>query len=206
MAMRNRKLWIPLALIVMLAAATVVYAMVIEGREGNLVSATSEGHLNAKCITVPLSHHTNHHEKETYVWNFALTPSAANAEFVYMKNTAEEDLVIDKLLVAADTDEIITILHTVTGTASTYTDTEGVNLNAGSGNLADCDYYISESITGLSAGSLARKWYVDGGTGTKVFDIPSGIILPKNATMMMTAKAGSISLTGTIVGYFHEAD
>ena len=201
---KRLKFWVPVGLIAALGFAAVVYAMVIQGSEGNYVKADSEGHMKVYAVSVPIIHHVNEMEKEVYSWAINLTPGAASAEFVYLKNNSDLELVINKLYFAANTDETISILHTVTGTPVTYTDTEGSNFNAGSANKEDANFYVGENITGLSAGTLINRFVVDGGTGSQSFVLSPEIILPKNATLMMTAKSGSIALTGAVIGYFHE--
>uniref|UniRef100_A0A6M3II40 Uncharacterized protein n=1 Tax=viral metagenome TaxID=1070528 RepID=A0A6M3II40_9ZZZZ len=201
---KRLRLWIPVGVVAGLAVAAVVYAMVIQGSEGNLVSATSEGMLKTRSVVRPTQLHVNWDDAQVYSWQFNLTPSAAGANFAYFKNTGTDTMVIEKVIIAANTDETVTLSHTVTGTPATYTDTEGTNMNVGSANKADCDYFISLGMTGLSGGSVIRRWVVDGGTGSYLFEIESGIIIPKNGTVVLSAKSGSIALTGTVTGYFHE--
>ena len=70
-----------------------------------------------------------------------------------------------------------------------------VNLNSGSGNIADGVFQHGNDITGLS-GNTAYRIYHESSNETKYINFEMDIILPKNTAFAMYAGTGTTALVG----------
>jgi hypothetical protein len=119
-----------------------------------------------------------------------ITAASAGNYIIYLKNThTSKYIVIVKIKHRCeDANGTISIWLDVSGTpGGTLTTLTPGNRNAGSNNTADCTYYYSTDITGLSGGRKVGSVYGKAGEEF-VHAIPcSGYILPPNGTLAIKA-------------------
>ena len=180
--------------------------LTIEGGTGNGYSAgvTSENRLLTDCVTKSIEHQTNHTDGKSFSIPFSATPTASGDCFFLMKNEDDLDIVIEGVNLYLPAAEYFDIKIGDTGTPIDGTDITPVNLNAGSGILADGTFQQGNNITGLSGGSTAYRIHKLAGTGTENHNFEQDIILPKNTVLTMYVQTGTTALDGFIDFYYHD--
>lgn len=166
----------------------------------------TENRLMSSCVSASLEHYINHKEGQAYSLLVSQTPTGANDCFLYIKNNSDTDMVVEELNIYAATDEIIEIKVNDSGTTSGGTAATPVNLNAGSGNLADCTCETGNDITGLSGGSTVERLRVNASTQHENFNMPQDLIIPLNSTLTIYAVTGAIALEMSLYFNFHSSE
>jgi len=175
-------------------------------RNGKTVGVTNSNMIKSSSISANIVHYNNHAVGKTFTMKIDVTPSGANQCFAYMKNTSDDDIVIDSFVLSCPTDENVQVKLGDNGTAAAGTDIVPVNMNAGSGHLADGIFETGVDITGLNGGSTVINLFINGGESSRVFSPSSSIIIPKNKTMTLYAVAGSIALNIGILFSYDSGD
>lgn len=171
---------------------------------------TSKNRLSTSSIMREYVHAANL-QGNLYHHNFDTTVSGSEACISYTKNTSNDYLVINNILLSVTGAFEMWTKVRVDGTPSEVTEVEPVNVNAGSGNLATGEFYTannSDGIQGLSGGdSSFRLRYFDGVYST-MFPIGSKIILPKNTTaaLYVDTKGDSLNFMGHINFNYEEGE
>jgi hypothetical protein len=180
--------------------------IIIEDGTGNgyTTQVSKENKLEVNAVTQTKEHYINHHEGQAYNVLFEITPSGAGDCFFYMKNSSENDLVIEGIWIKLAANDYIEIKIGDTGTASGGTDVTPVNLNAGSGNVAEGTFQHGVDITGLSGGSTALKlWHVSS-AGSNYTNFNQDVFIPKNKILSLYIGTGTASISGGIVFNYHD--
>jgi len=173
---------------------------------GYKAEINEENRIKAECVAITSAHHANHHEKEAYSFRIDVTPTGAGDCIGYIKNNSNNDMVIEEIVVAVDSNETIIIKIGDIGTPSGGSSVSLTNLNAGAGNIADVTAESGVDITGLSGGAIAMGFFVKGGESSMQFPIPPSFIIPKNQTISFYVKTGAIPvLVGALITFHNHA-
>ncbi len=150
--------------------------------------------------------HVNEDENEAYTVMVDITSASTDDDFFYLKNTSDDDLIVSKIEGwCDDANQEISVYIGATDAGTAAGDAlVPANLNAGSGNAADCDCTQDATDLAITGGRVGRllKFPVTA-LELVVFNFEStGIILPKNQRLhMQAALAGLINLNITF--YYH---
>jgi len=189
--------------------------MLIEdgGGSGQKMQITSEGRAKVISVSASTEHNVNHEHGKAYQAEFACDPDGAGDCFFYLKNTDDTDIVVEGVwLSLAGADEIqCKIGDTGTAVKTKGADITPVNMNAGSGNEADCLCYSNTAdgavdITGLSGGLTFQTIWVTAAASSNYFNFECDVIVPKNQAITLYAVGGDAAIRGTVVFDFHDKD
>lgn len=173
---------------------------------GRAAKVDEEGKLTTHSIVEEEALHVNVDEKETYVVLVDVTSASTADDFFYLKNTDDKDLVIYRIEGwCDDAEQEISVLIGATDAGTDAGDAlVPVNMNAGSGNTADCDCTQDATDLAITGGrTIALLKFPATVLELASWDFQSGIILPKNQRCHMEAAlAGLINLT--IYFYYHD--
>jgi len=177
---------------------------------GFLAQVDSKNRLHGYNVVEQEAEWINRVEKEMYSgsWDGGITSTAADDVIVYLKNTSSKDLIITR------------IKHRCTGangTISFWVNMDGTpggvlttltpaNRNAGSNNVADCEYYKSADITGLSSGRKIGSVYGKADEEFEYADPCSGFIVPPNANFAIKTSSNTVTHYGGIGFYFRDQE
>jgi hypothetical protein len=187
--------------------------MQIEGGTGNGYKAkvTEENMLLTRAVTVSDEHHVNVDEGEAYSWYFTTDPDAADDCVFYLKNDSDADLILEGMdLFVTDDCDVYVKLGGSGAYATGTTAVVGANLNAGSGNVADCTCGkhtdIEAAGSTFSGGTEVARYAYQSGTlvDTHHINFPCDLIVPKNQIFTIWVDTISIVIQCTVWGYFHD--
>ena len=178
---------------------------------GHSVQVNAENQICTSAITQTLDNHSNIIHKTSYNAVFAVNPDGADDCIFYLKNDDDQNIIIEGIWLQSSGAEEVYLKIGETGTAvkTSGADITPVNLNVGSGNLADCTCYSNAGdgavdITGLSGGSIFQKYWITAAADTKFFNFEQDIILPKNKTFTIYCVGGDTNIRGTACFFFHD--
>lgn len=172
--------------------------MIIHSGSGNGKSAhvSNLGRLLTNAIATSPEHFANHIHGQAYSINFNATPTGPGDCFFYLKNTGENDMIIEGFGLKLAANEYIDIVLGDSGTPAGGGAITPVNLNSGSGNALDATVQDGNDITGLSGGSTAYRFYNASSNGTQYTNFEMDIILTKNSVFTMYVQTGTTALAG----------
>ena len=186
--------------------------MIIEDGKGTgrTAKVNSENMLHTLAVTQTIEHHVNLAEGDSYNALFAVNPDGADDCIFYLKNLADENIVIEGVWWQTSAAEEVYYKLGDVGTAvkTNGADITPANLNAGSGHIADCLCYSNTAdgavdITGLSGGRTIQKLWLTSAETTS-FNCEQDIVVPKNQTFTIYCVDGDTLLRGTVIFYFHD--
>lgn len=186
--------------------------MIRDGKgNGSLAEVDSQNRLMTYSIVEDEATYVNRIFGETYsgFWtSTGITASTAGNWVIYLKNIhATKHLVVERLKHRCEDDS---------GSMSFWLNVDGVpagslttltpsNRNAGSNNSANCTYYASAEITGLSGGRKVGSTYGVATADSFNFQAPcSGWILPPNTTLGVKADNNTAKHFGGLSFYFRD--
>jgi len=170
---------------------------------GSKAGVSFHNRIMVDSVAVSVEHHINHQFGRAFNLLFDATPTGAGDCFLYMKNDAGRDLIVEGFWLKLVADEYIDIKLNDSGTPSGGGAIVPVNLNGGSGNVADGTFEDGNDITGLSGGSTSHRIYHASSTGSDYHNFNQDIIIPKNSTLTMYCQTGTTALAGMLVFNFH---
>ena len=177
---------------------------IVDGKgSGVTTGVNTDNRLQVSSVSQSVEHFINHTKGDAYNLLFAATPTGPDSRFLYVKNTAEFDMVMEGFWIRLIADEYIDIDLGDIGTPIGGTQITPVNLNGGSGNTATGVFQNGASITGLSEGRVSHRVYNESSTGSKYWNFNQDIILPKNRVLTMHAQTGTTALAGMLVFNYH---
>ena len=134
---------------------------------------------------------------------FNQSPTAADDCIAFIKNTSEDDMVIEGVTLGVKNctaDDSFYMKLGDTGTPNSGTAFTPVNMNAGSGNLAEGTFEYGADLdnagAALSGGSEFERYVFAGVTDSSsaCYNFPMDVVLPKNRALSMWVGG---SATGT---------
>jgi hypothetical protein len=128
--------------------------------KGYKASVNSENELEVRAQTTIRAEWECHNNARAYAMYFsqAEANSGANECLGYIKNTSDDDLVIDEIAIHSVSADHVYI-STVTGTAAGGSAITPTNANVGSGLTATCTTMQHTAITGLTAVGRLMNFY-----------------------------------------------
>lgn len=161
---------------------------------GNNVSAqvSNEGRLNTTAIASQPEYHANIYHESCFYLQFSVTPSPS-ADFLYIKNTDEINLMLENFFVTCASDEEIWVYRNPSGDPTGGTEKTPVNSNFGSSKLAVGSFVYGSDLGGLTSSELYNTLPVYANTNN-AFTFRNWIILPRNASVSFNARNGDIQL------------
>jgi len=166
----------------------------------------SEGKLNTVSVTSCDAHHTNEHEGECYSVLVDVITATTDDDFFYLKNNDDKYLVLFRI--EGWCDDANQEIKVLTGATDAGTDAGDaltpVNMNTGSGNVADIDCTQDATDLAITGGSVVTLLkFPTTALERDSWTFPEGIIVPKNQRLHMEAALdGLINLN--LFFYFHE--
>ena len=180
--------------------------MIINDPDGKYAEVTDEHMMKTFSVIRETGAHINIDEGETYCVLVDVTTATTDDDFFYLKNTSDTPLIIKRIEGWCDdaSQEIKVLI------GGTDAGTDGgdalvpANMNAGSGNSADCDCTQDATDLAITGGHVVSLLKFPPVALTRAeFNFPEGIILTKNQRCHMEAAlAGLINLNI----YFHYHD
>lgn len=187
--------------------------MIVNGTgDGYKARVDSKNRLRCYVVDEEESTWINRVEKEMYsgAWDSnGIKAATAGNIIIYLKNTnTSKDLIIIRVRHRCeDANGSLSFWLNVTGTpGGSLTTLTPANRNAGANNSADCLYYLSTDITGLSGGRRIGSIYGKSGEEFENADPCSGYILPPNSTFVIKADNNTSTHFGGIAFYLRDAD
>lgn len=163
----------------------------------------SSNRLRVFSTTVTAEHHAAHNRGQAYQLVISQSPTAADDCIFYIQNTSDEDLVIEGMkigVINCTADDSIYFKLGDSGTRDSATALTPVNVNAGSGNVADGTFEKGADLDGgaatLTGGTEFDRIVFAGVTdsSSQNYNFEMDVILPKNR--VLTGWVGG-SATGT---------
>ena len=179
---------------------------------GYVAEVDSKNRIRVYAVAEDEATFINRVEGEMYSgsWGSSGIVAATGGNYIlYLKNThSSKDMVITKMkhrctTAAGSISVELNVIGTPGGSLTTLTPG---NRNAGSNNEAQCIYYSSANITGLTAGrSVASAYYDPAIEGVFNFQEPcSGWILPPQGTLAVKANNNTSVHFGGFSFYFRD--
>ena len=174
--------------------------MIEDGKgTGKNAEVDSENHLVVNAVSQSVEHWVNHVKGTAWNILFAATPTGAGDCFFYLKNTGDEDIVVEGMWLKVAADEYFDVNINDTGTPIGGTAITPVNLNSGSGTSPTITLQQGNDITGLTAGNTAVRLYHASSTGSTNYNFDQDIILKKNGVLTLYCQTGTTALAGMLV-------
>jgi len=154
--------------------------------------------------TIAVSQSMDHYENENgnvYSMVATVTPDSTANCFCYIKNIGDVDIVIQRVSMHTNSDEVINTYINDVGSPVGGISYTAINRNAGSTNLSDSIIYYGQDITGLSGGKHFDSFYVSANNCTYNYRWQSGVIISKNRIFTLYAVNGNIEINFTMSFY-----
>jgi len=182
--------------------------LVIEGGTGNGYAAavTSDNKLAIEGPTDSREHHTNHADGLAFNLMFSATPTNGDNPFLYVKNTSDDDLVIEGFTLHEVGSEYFDFKLGDTGTPTGGTTITPANLNSGSGNIATGTFENAVAITALTGGTTIQRIYHLTSVGETLYNFEQDVILKPNGVLTVYAQTGGTALAGVLIFNYHNVN
>jgi hypothetical protein len=156
------------------------------------------GELQVAAITETAERFANKDNGQAYSINIEQTPTGANDNFFYLKNTSSTDqLVLEGIDNYAGSAEEVLIFLGTTGTTSGGTAVTPANLNTSSTKGITGTIEAGNNITGLTDGTQIYK--IKLGTSQSQFNFEQDLVIAPGGVMSMQAVAGSIKINMNVL-------
>lgn len=185
--------------------------MIRDGKgTGVLAEVDSKQRLRVYAVYETEASWINRIEEESYSGSWGssgLTADTGENIVLYLKNThPSKYLIITKVRHrCTGANGSLSIWLSPIGTpGGTLTELSPANRNAGSTNSAQCEYYSSSEVTGLTGGRRVGSIYGKDGEEFEEFIPYSDCILPPNTTLFLKADNATSTHYGGISFYFRD--
>jgi len=175
---------------------------------GKNVGVSDNNELLTHGVSVSEEHSANMDMGKAFSWIFSEDPDANDDCIFYLKNTGDENLVLEgmNLYISAAAEVYIEIGNE--GTTATGTSVTGNNLNAGSGNTventitAKKDGDLQSGAT-LSSGAEVVRYIFAAASDSKHYNFAADIIIPPQQTFTIWCDTAAVVVKATLTGYFY---
>lgn len=172
--------------------------------QGYKSKVNSDNSLSVEASTFDKIHLVNLDKGQAYGMTFTVTPTGANDCFCYIMNTSTNNLVLNSILLASASDEVIQMKLRDIGTPVGGSTAIPVNRNTNSNNTAVGTFQTGVDITGLSGGSIVDQYFVKGVTKSEKYSWASKIIIGPNGVFSLYAVTGAIALRISLSLFYEE--
>ena len=178
--------------------------MLIEDGAGSGYKAavTPENQLNVCAITRTIDFYCNQRDKNSYSCIINETPTTSGSCFCYIKNNYSKDMVMSSIKTYCVSDDVININLDCLGIPLDGFDNTFVSREAGSGSVAEVTCKVGSNIIGLSGGEVVESIVIKGGQSSQRYEWVSGIVIPKNHAVCLSAETGSDPIRATLSIHF----
>lgn len=177
--------------------------MIISNPNGTYVDVNDENMMMVRSVESTVEHHTNHTEGDAYHLLFSATPTASGDCFLYVKNTNDENMIVEGYSLWLAANEYIDIKFGDVGTPVGGDTIVPTNCNAGSTKSSDGTYENGNDITGLSGGTTVERLYHASSQESTYWNEDMDLIVPQNQVLTMYAQTGGTALAGVLSFYLH---
>jgi len=174
-------------------------------RVGQRVS--DAGYAFSRCVTEPFEMHTSLQHADTFIALIQADPSTTTADFFYLKNLDDNDLIIYKIKGWLDNSAAgvveVSITTGVTGDPTAGTTLTPVNTTVGSGVTANATCEYKDGDMALTGGSVLDIIRIDpAAIGEQKWHFTGGIRLRKNQTLVFNSDVDPVGHTIDMSVYF----
>jgi hypothetical protein len=176
----------------------------IEDGSGDGYRAKVDGanRLFVSSISESLEHHTNTIHGDSYNLIFSLTATTSGSCVLYIKNSGDENIIFESIMLRSASLEIVEIKINNVGTPVGGTTATPANLNAGSNRQAYGTFLVGSNITGLTGGITIFRYFINDGGSSSEYNFDQDIILPKNRILSMYFTNSGIQVDGFLSFFF----
>jgi hypothetical protein len=182
--------------------------MIQEDGTGRGYKASVNSHNQADTFSVIRTHigQVSYKYGDAYSLPFnQASAGGANDPVLYVKNDDDTPLILSQMWIKCSVADDIYAKLNVTGTAAGGTAPVPVNLNSGSGRLANVTTRMHTSITGLSGGDTYFTTYFTADAISQRVYFEDAVILTKGATWALyVTTAAANTLKGQLLFFFSD--
>ena len=173
-------------------------------------SVSAENRLRTDALTSTTEHHVNHLHGLAFNVLFAQSPTAGDDCIIFIQNTDDTDLCLEGLWLSVSAACEIYFQIGDDGTRNAATDIVPVNLNSGSGLLADGTFEVGADLDGgaatLAGGAEFNRLIFRAAIDTAHFNFEQDVILKRNGTLTIWCSQAAPTVTGAIVFNYHSPE
>ncbi len=179
----------------------------IEDGKGNGFQAEVDDRnmLHTHSVSESLEHDANLNGN-SYNILFSQTSDTTGACILYIKNGFNEDLIFEGITIRTAEDTEIYIKINDSGDPTEGVSTTPINLNAGSGKLAEGSYLTGSGMEGLFGGSTALTYFIKGGESSSHYNFEQDIIIPKNRVLTLCCEIDNVKVDGFLAFFRDNLD
>jgi hypothetical protein len=167
---------------------------------GNQAEVNDKNMISTSSVIKGVNYYANKNGN-FYSSTITITPTTSGSCFYYIKNTGEPDLIIQRISVNVNSNEIIKGYINDLGTPVGGISCIPINRNGGSNNLCSCTVNYGSNITGLSDGNHFDSFHIPADYFTHTYRWEAGIMIPKNRTFTLYAVTGGIEIDFTVTAF-----
>jgi hypothetical protein len=168
--------------------------------KGYVASVTSENKMRTYATTASEISYESEANERAYSWVNATYDYTAGDTILLVKNTSTtEDLLIDSITVAGDTETEV-VIHCPTCATPTGTAVTGVNMNRKSNKTADATAKATESTN--SQANIIARILIDGNS-SEFYNLNGSVVLGLNDCIAVDFTTNGGACYVTINGYYH---
>jgi len=184
--------------------------MIIQGGRGTGWSAgvNEENRLITEAVNTSAEHHVNHYSRLSFNSVFEITTeNVATRCFYYLKNSDDTDISVEGLTIALDKATEITVELGNIGDPDSGTAVTPVNLNVGSGNVADGTFEVGEDLGNagatLTGGATCERYVYTAALQSTTLNFEQDIIVRKNSVLTLWSSVAQVKVQGTLIFNYH---
>jgi len=183
--------------------------LIEDGRgSGRRVEVDPENMLRVLATMQTLERHTNQEHGQAYHAPFDKAPTANDDCIFYLQNLSDTDLIVEGFwLSVSAVCELYFKLNAI-GTRNAAAAITPVNVNAKSGNEADCTCEQGVDLDGgaaeLTGGTEVERYVFRAAGDSEFFNFEQDIVLGKNDTLTVWGSIAAAVANGTAVINFHD--
>jgi len=175
---------------------------------GRTVGVSSNNELLVHSVSVSEEHSANMDKGKAFSWIFSEDPDANDDCIFYLKNTGDENLVLEGITLYVSGASEVYVEIGNEGTTATGTSISGRNLNAGSGNTventvtAKKDGDLQSGAT-LASGDEVGRYIFGDASNSSCYNFSADIIIPPQQTFTIWCDTAAVVVKATLTGYFY---
>ena len=166
--------------------------------DGYQARVNAQNLLTTLAITQQIKYYVNRQGNFYSIEANNLIPDSTGSCFFYLKNTGDDDIIIQRLSARVHSNEVIDGYLNDIGSPIGGINYIPINRNGGSANLIDATVEYGTNITGLVLGDKFDHFHVAADENTHSLRWEAGVMIPKNKTFTLRVEKGSIEICFTL--------